>query len=228
GNDSGFTNSPVDLSAIASSSYDHIALEIRLSTQNTSTTPSVGKATTTYRYGRGEFGDVSFDIRGEKTIGKRPDGSDIYKTSFATTTDSSGQRGLSDLEWDTYHIRPTPTSTRRIASACRKEPLSLAPATSSDLTLAVADISNASEHSLRVDINDADTGDPVVGANTVLSGGGGTHRDVSGPCGHVFFADLSTNPDYDLEISAGGFATTTETGISAEDSTVLTVDLSSS
>ena len=227
-NDSGFTDSPVDLSAIASSSYDHIALEIRLATQNTSTTPSVGKATTTYRYGRGEFGDVSFDIRGEKTIGKRPDGSDIYKTSFATTTDSSGQRKLSDLEWDTYHIRPTPTSTRRIASACRKEPLSLAPATSSDLTLAVADISDASEHSLRVDINDADTGDPVVGADAVLSGGGDTYRDVSGPCGHVFFADLSTNPEYDLEISAGGFATTTETGISVEDSTVLTVDLSSS
>jgi len=227
-NDSGFTDSPVDLSAIASSSYDHIALEIRLATQNTSTTPSVGTATTTYRYGRGELADIPFRIRGEKTIGKRPDGSNIYKTHFSTTTDSSGQRGLSDLEWDTYQIRPTPTATRRIASACRKEPLSLAPATSSDLTLAVADISEASEHSLRVDINDADTGDPVVGADAVLSGGNGTYRDVSGPCGHVFFADLSTNPDYDLEISADEFGTTTETGISVEDSTVLTVDLSSS
>jgi len=227
-NSSGFTDSPVDLSAIASSSYDHIALEIRLATQNTSTTPSVGNATTTYRYGRGGLADVPFDIRGEKTIGERSDGSYIYKTRFSTTTDSSGQRGLSDLEWDTYQIRPTPTATRRIASACRKEPLSLAPATSSDLTLAVADISEASEHSLRVDINDADTGDPVVGAEAVLSGGNGTYRDVSGPCGHVFFADLSANPEYDLAISAGGFATTTETDISVEDSTVLTVDLSSS
>jgi hypothetical protein len=225
GNSSGFTNSPLDISSIASSSYDQLALEIRLSTQNTSTTPQLGSATTTYRYGRSDLPDTSVTVRGNKSIGERSDGSSIYKTQFATTTDMSGTRELTGLEWDTYHFTPTPASDARIAAACPEEPLGLTPATSSNLQLAIADTATGSAHSLRVDINDADSGGPVKQAKAVLSGGGENLRDVSGPCGNVFFADLSTGANYSLEVTADGYATTTESSIAVEDSTAVTVEM---
>jgi len=227
-NSTGFVQSPVDISSISTSSYNRLALELQLTTDNTSTTPRMGTTTTQFQYGRAPIADFDFSVRGEKTIGETSDGDPIYKSSFSTSTNASGTRTLSNLEWDTYHFEPTASNTKRIASACTSEPLNLAPGTTTDLTLAVADISDTSTNTLRVGINDATDGTAVTNATTTLDDGNSKRIQQSGPCGHVFYADLSSNPDYDLTVSAEGYNTTTVNDISVDGIRTVIVELTGS
>src|SRR3989344_4549829 len=48
--------------------------------------------------------DQSFVLRGQKTIGTDAFGAPVYKYEEIQVTDSSGQLGLLDMEWDNYNI----------------------------------------------------------------------------------------------------------------------------
>lgn len=226
GNESGFTSSPVDLSEIPTSTYDYLSVRTDLTTSDTSTTPVVGDMSVSYTAGRMPLGDVSVDIHGEKTIGTRDDGSGIYKHNFSTTTDSAGERTLDPLEWDTYHVIPSTTSSDRIASACPPLPLYLSPATTTDLSLAIAE---ATKHTLRVTVLDGSDAS-IKGAKVKLSRTNFQEEGLTGKCGQVLFTDLnkgtpSGNDAYSLEVGAEGYSTTTVSDVEVNGASQETVIL---
>lgn len=222
-NSSGFTGSLLNLSSIDPAAYDRLAYELRLSTANTSTTPQFGAITTRYEYGWAPLADVSLDIRGEKTIGETNDGSSIYKYRRSTTTDTNGENQLTNLEWDTYHFTPTPTSSKRVAAACPSEPRDVAPGTTTDLTLAVADAAG-SGNTLRVVVDDS-TGQSITDATTTLSSTSTTAVASTGPCGQSFYRDLDAGDTYELTVAADGFATTSVSDITVTGEAVQRIEL---
>lgn len=227
GNDSGYTNSPINLSGVSTSTYEELAFEIRLTTSNTSTTPRVGTASTQYQFGRAPLANVDFSVRGSKTIGERNDGSVIYKRSFSTSTDASGVRSLSGLEWDTYHFTPTPTSDRRIASACPDHPFGFTPGTTTELTLAIAETVGGSGNTLRVDVNN-NSGEGVSGATTTLSASSTAPiTKATGPCGQSFYTNLDSSATYDLQVDADGYASSSQADIPVSGSTDISLQLNS-
>lgn len=226
GNDAGFVNSPIDISDVSTSTYSQLAFELRLDTSTTSTTPRVGTTTTKYRYGRAPLPNVNFDIRGDKTIGEKSNGDSIYKQTYSTSTDASGENTFTDLEWDAYTFTPTPTSDRRIASACPAEPLNLAPATTTDLKLAIANIASDSDHSLRVVVNDGG-GAAITGATTTLSASTTAPiTKITGPCGQTFYENLDDDVTYDVSVFADGYASSTEADVTVSGAATIPVQLS--
>lgn len=223
GNESGFTSSPVSLSDVSTSTYDKLAVEVGLETTATDTTPKVDSLAVTFEADRMPKPFVDLRLHGEKTIGERSDGSPIYKHTFATSTDSSGQRQLANMEWDTYHFRPNSTSSQRVAAACPQEPYPLSPATTSELTLAVADTTDQSAYSLRVDVNA--NGSPVGGATTTLERSGYTATDRTYNCGQSLFADLGSHDDYRLTITSDDYPKKQINNISVDGAELITVDL---
>lgn len=222
-NTSGFTSPPLSISSVDSETYDRLAYELRLSTANTSTTPQFGTTRTRYKYGRAPLADVSFDIRGDKTIGETSDGSSIYKYQKSTTTDTSGKNQLVNLEWDTYHFTPTPTSSRRIAAACPSEPMGIAPGTTTDLTLAVAD-TDGTGNTLRVAV-EGSAGQSITDATTTLTSTSTTAVASTGPCGQSFYRDLDAGDSFDLTVAADGFATTSVSDITVSGEVVQQIEL---
>lgn len=222
-NSSGFTSSPIDISSVSTTTYNRLAYELRLTTANTSTSPRIGTTTTRYAYGRAQLADVNFDVRGDKTIGETSDGDPIYKHSFSTSTDTNGVNELSGLEWDTYHFDPVATSSLRTAAACPAEPLDLAPGTTTDVTLALADITG-SGNTLRVVVDDG-VGRSITGATTTLSSGNSSVVQTTGPCGQAYFTDLSNSTSYKLEVTADGYVKTNEPGIAVDGETIQVVEM---
>lgn len=224
GNESGFVSSPVDLSSIATSTHDQLAAEVVLETAATDTTPTVGELAVEYTAGRMPKPDVDLYVRGDKTIGKRADGSSIYKHTFSTTTNASGTEETANVEWDTYHLRPQSTSSQRVVAACPQEPFPLSPGTSTALTLAVTGIDGQSDHSLRVDVNAG--GESVTQATTTLSRSGFTSVDTTGPCGQSFFANLTESDKYTLTIESANYTKETINNVSVTNDTMISVDIS--
>jgi hypothetical protein len=225
GNDAGFTSSPIDISDVSTSTYSQLAFELRLNTSATSTTPRIGTTTTKYRYGRAPLPNVNFDIRGDKTIGEKSNGDSIYKQTYSTSTEVSGKNTFTDLEWDAYTFTPTPTSDRRIASACPAEPLNLAPATTTDLKLAIANIASDSDHSLRVVVNGGG-GDTISGATTTLSASTTAPiTKITGPCGQTFYGNLDDDVTYDVSVFADGYASSTEADVTVSGAATIPVQL---
>lgn len=222
-NSSGFTSPPIDMSSVSTTTYNRLAYELRLGTTNTSTTPRIGTTTTRYSYGRAQLADVNFDVRGDKTTGETSDGDPIYKHSFSTSTDTSGINELTELEWDTYHFEPVATSSLRTAAACPAEPLDLAPGTTTDVTLALADITG-SGNTLRVVVDD-EFGNSITGATTTVSSGNSSVVQTTGPCGQSFFTDLDSSTSYKLEVIADGYVKTNESGIAVDGETVQAVEM---
>lgn len=222
-NSSGFTSPPIDMSSVSTTTYNRLAYELRLATTNTSTTPRIGTTTTRYSYGRAPLADVNFDVRGDKTIGETSDGDPIYKHSFSTSTDTSGTNELADLEWDTYHFDLAAATPRRIAAACPGEPLDIAPGTTTDVTLAISDLSG-SGNTLRVVVDDG-SGSSITGATTTLSSSNGSIVQTTGPCGQSFFTNLDNSTSYKLEVTADGFVKANESGIAVDGETIQSVEM---
>src|SRR5690606_4316471 len=98
GNSTGHTGT-IDLSSVSTTTYPALALRALLSTADPLQTPSVSWWELGYREGPMPLPDVPFSLQGGKTIGSMGDGTPLYKTEIATTTDSTGVRTMT-LEWD--------------------------------------------------------------------------------------------------------------------------------
>ncbi|MBY0110882.1 carboxypeptidase-like regulatory domain-containing protein [Patescibacteria group bacterium] len=102
GNSGGFTGT-VDLSSLATTTYPDLTLVASLTSGDVNLTPAVLEWSVGYEEGPVPLPDVSFTLTGGKTIGSASDGSAVFKTIVATTTDATGVRTLT-LEWDSYAI----------------------------------------------------------------------------------------------------------------------------
>lgn len=199
GNSTGFVADTIDISALSTAIYPELVVAVTLDSTNNATTSRVDAVTVHYTESETPFVG-SFTWRGTKTIGTLIDFSPVYKHDYATTTDSSGERQLYDVEWDTYQ---TLVSGYDVAEACPQYPYTVIPNTVSQLELL---LTANSAHSLRVVVTEG--GRLLPDATVTLTRSGSTIRTTS-LCGQAYFAGLSEESDYSLTVSASGFSTVT-------------------
>jgi prepilin-type N-terminal cleavage/methylation domain-containing protein len=204
GNTAGFAGDYISLTTIDAAIYPELVLGIELATGDTSITPTVDEVEVAYASARTPLANNDFTIRGAKVIGADASAQNVYKFDKATSTDASGERVFSDIEWDTYTV--TLDEGYDVAEACSGLPYYLEPNSEAILTIRAV---NGGTNNLRVLAMRGD-GSPIHGAAVELDDttGGVTLREV-GWCGQAFFPSLNSSIGYSLSVGAPGFATTT-------------------
>lgn len=152
------------------------------------------------------LGNISFNLRGQKTIGTDVNDLPVYKFDEQLVTSDEGRLEVENLEWDNYELSlPTPSSYD-IAGTNPLIPLSVLPNTSYDLSFALA---THTDHSLLLTVTDpSDT--PIASSSATLSDGIGfeeqkfTGQENDPDFGQAFYSALS-ELTYDLVATASGF-----------------------
>ena len=221
GNTAGFEDRYIDLRALNAAAYPEFVLGIELSTANTAVTPRVDEVSVYYRESATPRSNQSLTLRGDKVIGATADLVPIRKYEVTTTTNSAGYLRAYGNEWDSYTLS---FSGDVIRSACPQNPFAVAPG--SDTSIEV-EIGGASLHNLRLQVVSSD-GLPVPGVAVKLRRSGVLLTDTTDACGGAFFSSgtLTSASDYEIEMTAPGFATTTLTGETITGARVLITSLS--
>ncbi len=229
GNSTGLTASPVDLTGVSTSTYTGIRLDAQF-TSSGADTPSVDMWSVDYDYGPQRLPNVAFTLRGAKTIGTGPSGTQ-YKYSTSQNSGASASVVLPNMEWDTYEFTPT-GSTYDIASACHgaaespeisalstKFSLAAGSQTASDIYL-VTHTANA----LSVEVRSTATGALIPYATVRLYKTGYDMTQTTDGCGQIIFSSLSSGT-YTLVVSASGYTTDTNSAVSVSGTTHISVSL---
>jgi prepilin-type N-terminal cleavage/methylation domain-containing protein len=199
GNSVGFAGSRIDISNLDASTYPAFAARIALSTTDTSTSTMID-AITVYSIETETPLATNITWRGTKTLGTLADFSPVYKHQDTVSTDSDGFYAFSNVEWDTYTVT---VGGYDLAEACPAYPIAVPAGGDISTHLLVAP---DSANSLRVVVTAA--GLPVRDATVTLTRGSSSVRTTSG-CGQVFFGSLAAESDYELTVSAPGYAPVT-------------------
>ncbi len=213
GNSTGFSSFPVSLTAIATSSYPTLTLLAGLTSNSTTTTPSILDWSLSYTEGPALLPNTAFTLTGAKTVGTDASNTPIYKTVVNDSTDATGQKTES-LEWDAYTL--TLPSTPLIES-CPAMPYALAPATATSTALIVG---TPSSNTLPVLVEDS-AYNPLGTAKVVLTASGYAATIPTSACGLAYFNGL-TAAAYTATVSAPGYATTTIAAINVSGQTATT------
>jgi len=107
--------------------------------------------------------NIDFSLKGSKLIGTNPD---VLKYDAAHTTNGSGQKTISNLEWDKYNFLLTDTAYD-LAGAIPLSPFVLNPNINQDVKL-IVELKNPK--AFLVTVKDAGTKLPVSDANVQLTG----------------------------------------------------------
>ncbi|GEM_PF-697871 len=205
GNSSGFDISPVDFSQMDINKYVELKIRADFSTDDVVQTPFLYEWRIAWKNGlETMISNVSFDIRGDKTVGTDGDENPIYKYSETLTSDSEGHKLISDLETDDYYFSnfTKDGSPLNINSGLSPMPFNLSSSTSTNYTLFLE-----SDNSLLVKVKDASSTEPVFGAGVWLSNQG-LGYDVSlttNESGEALFLPLQISANYVLEIQAQNY-----------------------
>jgi len=203
GNSAGFTVSPVNISAIATSTYGSLRVGAVLS-GDTSATPSIQNWNMSYEVGPIPLPDISFTMQGAKTIGSGP-GGPVYKYDGTHSSGASARIELANIEYDSYTLAIPASSGYDIASSCGPQPSVITPASSAVSRLY---LTPHTTHSLLVDVKNAG-GTLLPGATVRLSRGAYDTTVVADQCGQAFFSNLSSGTvgggnAYTIDVSASG------------------------
>lgn len=153
------------------------------------------------------FMGVQFILKGTKEIGRDTLDDPVYKVNRTITSSTGGLASVSDLEWDTYSISLPPASSVDLAGCWPFMPISVLPATTSNVTI----VSKAnSAHSLLVQLSN-ELQQPISLAAIELSRIGeiateSTGVSPNGDWSQAFFSNLSVS-NYNIKITADGYAT---------------------
>jgi hypothetical protein len=219
GNSSGFTASPIDLSALDPTTYSHLGLTVNLTTTDASSTPMIDDWGISYQTTIIPAPNVAFSIVGNKTIGETSEGQLIHKYDQDLSTNATGDLDLS-LEWDNYDIAVTDPDYD-LVRACPLPPLDLVPGASTSIDLYLGP---ATDNSLRVNVVDS-TGATVDNASVHISRSVYDKTVTADVCGQAYFGGLSAAADYNLVVSAPGFVKQTINNVSISEDAVITVVL---
>jgi len=207
GNSSGFENSPVNLTSLSTTTYPQLRIKANLSTQDASTTPSLYSWQITWLdTNASPIGNISFDLRGEKIVGKDASENPIYKYSASYTTDSNGHKDINNLEWDLYTFSiPSSTGLDLVGTDPSLQPINLSPGVNQSVKLYID-----AENSLLITVQNNDTLEPIFSASVRLYKTGYDKTQYTNEKGQTLFIPLSTGT-YNLEIGAGGYSSYTGT-----------------
>jgi type II secretory pathway pseudopilin PulG len=204
GNSTGFATSPVDLSAVSTSTYPSIRIDALFGTASTSQTPSLDSFAVGYDAGPTPVPNVAFTLRGAKTIGSGPSGT-LYKYNQSLTTNASAVNALTGLEWDSYLLTISGTSTGYdISSSCAPQPTSLAPGGTLTTNLY---LSPHTTNSLLVDTRSATNTQLLSGMTVWLTRTGFAATSTTDSCGQAFFSNLTSSSAYTVSASSTGYTT---------------------
>jgi hypothetical protein len=216
GNSIGFESSPVNLSNLPTSTYSNLKLKANFQTNSTSETPILYDWQLSWRTSLPTpIGNATFQMRGEKLIGKDASENPIYKFSITTSTDSQGQKNLSNLEWDDYYFSVPTDTNMDLVSIEPSQPVSLPPDTNSQVNLYLE-----SQNSLLVTVQDLDTLQPIFSASTTLTGSSYQKTQYTNEKGQTLFIPLESQ-SYTLSVEASGYSSTSTTIFVSGDDTVL-------
>ncbi|MDB5266727.1 MAG: hypothetical protein JWN89_542 [Parcubacteria group bacterium] len=147
---------------------------------------------------------IPFTMKGSKLIGTPS----VYKYNQNLTTDSAGQKTISNLEWDTYSFTNT-SATWELIGTNPLLPLAVLPNSNQPLQLVFGP---KNPNTLLVSVSDSSTGLPISGASvtisngspqTLLTGRGSiTQSDWSGGSGQATSSD-PTKYQSSLSVSTG-------------------------
>lgn len=140
------------------------------------------------------IGTIGFSMQGTKLLGITPN---VYKFSNSYTTDGSGNKSFSSLEWDNYTINLT-GNTYDIAGSIPLLPLNLVPDTNQDLQLI---LKAHTANSLLVQVQDAGTLLPLASTTVRLTDNASYDKTVMTGLGYMRQTNWS---------GGGGAATFTE------------------
>jgi hypothetical protein len=215
GNAAGFATSTINLSGISTSTYPSITLDAILSGSGNST-PAIDSYSVSYEYGPQSIANVAFNLTGAKKIGNGPP--IIYKYNQSLSTNSSGALSLPNIEWDTYTITISGTSTGYdVASSCNPQPEALSPGQNATTNLYLA---AHTANSLRVEVHAASTGVLIPYATVVLTKSGYAATATADYCGQAFFPGLSA-ATYTYTVSNPGNVTASSSAAVSGNSSVV-------
>jgi hypothetical protein len=202
GNSLGFAVSPVDLSSLNPSTYSQLKIKGNLSTTDPNISPEIYHWQVSWINSQATpIQNVTFNLRGEKIIGKDQNENPVYKYSQNQTSNSSGHIDISNLEWDNYHFSVDPaTGLDLVSTDPSPQPIGLAPNTNLAVKLYLD-----SQNSLLVTIKNSETLEPVFSASVRLSKTGYDQTQYTNEKGQTYFIPLEIG-DYSLEVQAAGYS----------------------
>lgn len=149
-------------------------------------------------------GPVAFTIRGGKTIGTTTSGTPVYKYEQTFSTNTSGERTITDLEWDNYQISTTGTNPD-IAGTDPLLPLVIEPNSNTTFSFATQD---HTDNSLLVTfVTSSKT--QIASVSATINTSPSPKTQFSGNSGNpdfgqVFFSDLRAQ-SYQITATASGY-----------------------
>ncbi len=224
GNSSGFSTSPIDLSALDTVTYSGLSMKADFTTSDIYETATLYDWELSYVVSEPPEPNISYNLSGSKVIGSNGS-TDILKYENSGTTDANGEDSLTELEWDTYQLDIT-SDGYTIKEMCPWSPFALDPGVTLNLkTTLIASVSPA----LHVLVADVD-GNEIPGANVQLTRGTYDETQVSSLCGQTLFSGggLTTANDYTLDVSASGYVAEQITNVEVGTNSHVTVILTSS
>ena len=216
GNDTGFTNSPIDFSMVPVSEYPSIRVHSVLTTEPPAGIPSINGWAVTYEL-MPPFADLSFSMRGFKTIGNNPT---VYKYDQTHSSGASASITLQNIEWDTYMLGVATTSGYSLAEGCDPQPEILSPGNSQTTRLYVLPYST---NTLLVDVR-SNSGALLPGSVVRLYKTGYDETLATSLCGQSFFGDLEPGT-YSIEVSKVGYQTYSNSDVNVADVSQISVVL---
>ncbi len=150
-------------------------------------------------------GNVSFQMRGAKTIGTTSNGTIVYKYDQTLATDGSGDKIINNLEWDNYSIFMNSATTLDISGINPKNPLTVQPSTTN--TVSFATDTHTTNNLLTTFLNAQ--GQQVASVSGTLIKGASTLTGVTGSSsdpdfGQIFFKNTPSGTNV-LTATASGY-----------------------
>lgn len=213
GNSAGFSSFPVSLTGIATSSYPGLTLEADLTSNATTTAPSVLDWSLSHTEGPSPSPNLSFTLTGAKTIGTNGSGQSIYKTIVNDTTGATATK-TETLEWDSYALMLSGTN---LIESCPATPYPLAPSQASSTALIVGAFT---PNTLPLVIQNS-ASSAIPNATIVLTKAGYAATVPTSACGLAFFNGLASGT-YSASVSAVGHTTKVFSNISVAGHTATT------
>lgn len=213
GNSLGFSSFPISLTNIATSSYPGLTLEADLSSNSTSTSPSIFDWSLSHTEGPVPLPNISFTLTGAKTIGTDSNNKPVYKTIVSDSTGASATK-TETLEWDAYSLA---LNTLPLIESCQASPYQIQPATATTTTIIAG---AATTNTLPIVVTNS-ANSTIANAEVILTNNGYAATVPTSACGLAYFGGL-TSGTYSATISATGHATKVFSGISVSGHTVTT------
>ncbi len=220
GNSFGFNSSPIDISNLDVSVYSKLKVKASFYTSDEGVSPKLYDWQVSWVNNQSmPIGDISFNLKGEKIIGTDTSDQPIYKFNQDFISDSDGEVNITNLEWDNYTFSLNPDSDLDLESTDPSpQPISLSPDTNLSVSLYIS-----SQNSLLIKVEDADSGEPIFGANVRLYNSDLDYDKTqeTDEKGQTYFIPLKEG-NYSLDVQMVGYESKNQTvSVSGDKSAVI-------